>query len=409
MKTVKNKFNLIGFCIAAVLSAILTVENSSLKIIPILYCYFIAFKHILPLYLKNYKRYWAINILLLYGIFLILRCMFFDANDGVLGIWQMSMIGNLQVGALVIFLPLLTVVPSYPDFFNFFIRLNKYLIYIYILLFVLFILDIENMCTNAILASSVCLAILYYLKINRLLIIFTVSLILARDLITDERAMFISLFLTMAASIIYSHLKILDKLPLKLFMYIGAGFTIWLLMFNLYYQEDFFSWLADNYGNNQMIGDNTRSFLFIELINDFNQTHAWILGKGMLGTYFSPEMLRASKAGTTADSINRLITECGWLLLIFKGGLIQAVLYGASQIFIMRKALKQELHIYKIFVIILLVHFILMFVSFSIYFDLQNIFYWLVAGCCLVLPENFKVVNVHKNKKYDNLNNYSNI
>lgn len=335
--------------------------------------------------------------------------MFFDANDGVLGIWQMSMIGNLQVGALVIFLPLLTVVPSYPDFFNSFIRLNKYLIYIYILLSVLSILDIENMCTNAILASSVCLAILYYLKINRLLIIFTVSLILARDLITDERAMFISLFLTMAASIIYSHLKILDKLPLKLFMYIGAGFTIWLLMFNLYYQEDFFSWLADNYGNNQMIGDNTRSFLFIELINDFNQTHAWILGKGMLGTYFSPEMLRASKAGTTADSINRLITECGWLLLIFKGGLIQAVLYGASQIFIMRKALKQELHIYKIFVIILLVHFILMFVSFSIYFDLQNIFYWLVAGCCLVLPENFKVVNVHKNKKYDNLNNYSNI
>lgn len=409
MNTIKNKFNLIGFCIAAVLSAMLTVENSTLKIIPILYCYFIIFKHIMPLYLEKLKSCWAINIILLYGIFLVLRCMFFDVNDGVQGNWLMSMIGNLQVGALVVFLPLFTAVPSIPNFFDSFIKLNKYLIYIYIILSVLSIFKIENLCTNAILASSVCLAILYYLKIKRLLIILTVSVILVRDLITDERSMFISLFLTMAVSIIYSHLKILDKLPLKLFMYFGAGFTIWLLMFNLYYQEDFFSWLADNYGNNQMVGDNTRSFLFIEFINDFNQTNAWILGKGMLGTYFSPEMLRASKAGTTADSINRLITECGWLLLILKGGLIQAFLYGISQIFIMRKALEHKLHIYKIFVIILLVHFILMFVSFSIYFDLQNIFYWLVAGCCLSSPENFKTIKLTNVKKHDNFNNYSNI
>ena len=246
---------------------------------------------------------------------------------------------------------------------------------------------IDWLCTNPILGSSVCLSVLYFLKIKRLQILAVTALILVRDLVTDERSMLLSLLLTMGTAITYSHIKILNKLPVKLFVYLGVGFTIWLLAFNLYYKDDFFSWLVDQYGNNQVVGDNTRSFLFIELINDFDQTHAWILGKGILGTYFSPEMLRASKAGTTADSINRLITECGWLLLILKGGLINAIVYGATQVYIMREALKQKAKIYKIFVIILLVHFVLMFVSYSIYFDLQNVCYWLIAGCCLVSPK----------------------
>lgn len=383
MKTVKNKFNLIGFCIAAVLSAILTVENSSLKIIPILYCYFIVFKRILPLYLKNCKSYWAINIILLYGIFLVLRCMFFDANDGVLGIWQMSMIGNLQVGALVILLPLLTAVPSYPDFFNSFIRLNKYLIYIYILLSVLSILDIENMCTNAILASSVCLAILYYLKINRLLIIFTVSLILARDLITGERAMFISLFLTFGLTVVLTKLPGFKKIYIKACSYGMVVITIFLLFFNLYVQEDFFSWLTTSYGDNKVVGDNTRSFLFFEIINDFNKNNAWFLGKGILGTYFSQVMFDANSRGEYVDNMNRLITECGWLLLLLKGGLVNVCLYASTQIYSMIGAIKKKNGLLNVCVIILSVHFMMMFVSNSIYFDLPNVLYWIVAGMCL--------------------------
>lgn len=388
MKVKYNNFCLIKFTLSVILAGILTDINSVLKIFPIFYCYYIIYKDIIPLYFEKCKNKWIVNIFLVYNLILVLRCIFIDENDGVLGNWAMSMLGNLQVGIPVLVMPFLIALPFLENnnFIDKFVKLNKYLIFVYIAFSILSLCGINWLCTNPILASSVCLSILYFLKIKRIQVILVTVLILVRDLITDERSLFLSLLLTMSAAILYSHIKLINKLPIKIFAYIGVGFTIWLLAFNLYYKDDFFSWLVDQYGNNQMVGDNTRSFLFIELINDFDQTNAWVFGKGILGTYFSPEMLRASKAGTTADSINRLITECGWLLLILKGGIINAVLYGATQVYIIRTALKHKERIYKIFVIILLVHFVLMFVSFSIYFDLQNVFYWIIAGCCLVPP-----------------------
>lgn len=388
MKVIKKDFSLLKFAISVILAGILTDCNSSLKIVPIFYCYYLIYKEVFPLYLDKCKNKWIIHVLLIYNLLLILRCIFIDENRGVLGNWVLSMFGNLQVGIPVLAMPLLIAVPFVikGNFMDKFIRLNKYLIIVYAILAILSLCGITWLCTNPILASSVCLSVLYFLNIKRLQILFVTILILIRDLVTDERSLFLSLLLTMGAVVTYTHIKISNKLPIKLIVFFGIGFTIWLLAFNLYYKDDFFSWLVEQYGSNQMVGDNTRSFLFIELINDFDQTHAWLLGKGILGTYFSPEMLRASKAGTTADSINRLITECGWLLLILKGGIINAVAYGMTQVYVMREALKQKEKIYKIFVIILLIHFVLMFVSNSIYFDLQNVFYWLIAGCCLASP-----------------------
>lgn len=381
-----NEISLVKFTLSVVLAGILTDINSILKILPILYCYYIIFRKIFPSYYQNCKEKWIINLLLGYNLILVIRCIFIDGNEGVLGNWVMSMLGNLQVGIPVLILPFLIALPFLmgDDFIDKFVKLNRYLILVYVVFSILSLCGVNWLCINPILASSVCLSVLYFLNVKRMQIVAVAILILVRDLVVDERAMFLSLLLTMSIAILYSHIKLINKLPIKMFAYVGIGFTIWLLVFNLYYRDDFFSWLIEHYGNNQMVGDNTRSFLFDELISDFDQNHAWIFGKGILGTYFSPEMLRASKAGTIADSMNRLITECGWLLLILKGGLINALLYAATQVYAIRTALKRKERIYKIFVIILLVHFVLMFVSFSIYFDLQNVFYWIITGCCFV-------------------------
>lgn len=91
-----------------------------------------------------------------------------------------------------------------------------------------------------------------------------------------------------------------------------------------------------------MVGDNTRSFLFFEIIEDFNKNSAWFLERGMLGTYFSLVMIDATSRGNHVDHMNRLITECGWLLLLLKGGLVNVCLYASTQIYSMIGAVKKN-------------------------------------------------------------------
>jgi len=70
----------------------------------------------------------------------------------------------------------------------------------------------------------------------------------------------------------------------------------------------------------------TRTFLVVELADDFN-IDDWIIGRGALGTYFSPyfEYTRAHDLG--GDSSVRQVNEIGYLHLILKSGIIGAVLY----------------------------------------------------------------------------------
>lgn len=114
------------------------------------------------------------------------------------------------------------------------------------------------------------------------------------------------------------------------------------VVFQFVLSRRFFSWLTTNYGDNEVVGDNTRSFLFFEIIEDFNKNSAWFLEKGMLGTYFSLVMIDATSRGNHVDHMNRLITECGWLLLLLKGGLVNVCLYASTQIYSMIGAVKKN-------------------------------------------------------------------
>lgn len=82
--------------------------------------------------------------------------------------------------------------------------------------------------------------------------------------------------------------------------------------------------------NNQAVFDafitDTRTFLFLELVNDFNAIDLFV-GRGALGTYYSPYFDALIDAGIDGgDFMTRQVNEVGYLQMILKGGLVLMVL-----------------------------------------------------------------------------------
>lgn len=361
----------------------LLIPYGAIKIIPLVILFYMYYKWVYPSFKIVSKGNCWLMAYMIFNVFLILRCCFYDSNEGVLGNWLLSLIGNIYVGLPVLLMPMLMGIAFKYNFLSNFLKVCKILIYLNMVVSCLCILGIAVPYANVFVMTSVFLSIPYYLRIDRKLIWLAVILVLYRDMIDGERSMFISLLLTFGLTVVLTKLPKFKNIYIIACLYGMVGITIFLLFFNLYVQEDFFSWLTTNYGDNEVVGDNTRSFLFFEIIEDFNINSAWFLGKGILGTYFSQVMFDATSRGDYSDNMNRLITESGWLLLLLKGGLVNVCLYASTQIYSMIGAIKKKNGLLNVCVIILSVHFMMMFVSYSIYFDLPNVLYWIVAGMCL--------------------------
>jgi hypothetical protein len=87
------------------------------------------------------------------------------------------------------------------------------------------------------------------------------------------------------------------------------------------------------------MGTDTRTFLYTELFDDLKPGEA-IIGRGFLGTYFSPVIFDFLQAGDFPDSFNRFSVEVGVLELILKGGYIFLILFLAPLIYVTWKGLK---------------------------------------------------------------------
>jgi len=70
----------------------------------------------------------------------------------------------------------------------------------------------------------------------------------------------------------------------------------------------------------------TRTFLWVEMRNDFGPVD-WIVGRGALGTYYSPYFSRLAMLGQPGDWMIRQVNEIGYLHIVLKTGLVGAVLY----------------------------------------------------------------------------------
>ena len=79
-----------------------------------------------------------------------------------------------------------------------------------------------------------------------------------------------------------------------------------------------------------LLGDewfvDTRSFLWKEMNDDFS-TGDWLIGRGALGTYYSPYFEIVSRLGAEGDSPYRQVSEVGYLHVALKAGLVGVVLY----------------------------------------------------------------------------------
>jgi hypothetical protein len=113
--------------------------------------------------------------------------------------------------------------------------------------------------------------------------------------------------------------------PLKFLVIVAACFMIYQFLVNLQDWLDFFKSFIHikNFDD-----DDTRTFLYEEVFADM-KPYEWILGRGFLGTYFSPYFLwlQTNNNDFTGDHYYRFAVEVGFLQLLFKGGLAYFLLY----------------------------------------------------------------------------------
>jgi len=79
--------------------------------------------------------------------------------------------------------------------------------------------------------------------------------------------------------------------------------------------------------NNDELTRDTRTFLKKEMFSDMSDAEQ-IIGRGALGTYYSPYFASLKRAGIEGgDSSTRTVNEIGYLEMILKGGYIMMILY----------------------------------------------------------------------------------
>jgi hypothetical protein len=148
----------------------------------------------------------------------------------------------------------------------------------------------------------------------------------------------------------------------------------------------------------------TRTFLFVELFGDL-EPYELIIGRGALGTYFSPYFEYTEKHGLAGDSPTRMVNEVGYLQMILKGG---GIMMGLHLLILLPAALLgifgskniiTRMCGYYIFILLMM----WMINSYAIY-SAKFIMLWMAAGT-VISSKNRKLTNkdilVKINKRYE--------
>ena len=150
MSLFKDKFFLL--CFFSLFSTILTRINTPLKFVPILVCYiilFVSFRSYKNLELKNRYSKLLLCVYTLYCVFLLLKSIFYDSNNGILGNYVLSLFGNLEFGILSLALPVVCIFINEKTILNGYLSTCNLIIYsgiINICGIFIFVLDIIIIC-----------------------------------------------------------------------------------------------------------------------------------------------------------------------------------------------------------------------------------------------------------------------
>lgn len=121
---------------------------------------------------------------------------------------------------------------------------------------------------------------------------------------------------------------------------------------------------------------NTRDFIITEFFNDISVKEV-IIGKGFLGTYFSPYFFQLQKG----DHFERYTTEIGVLTIILKGGLLLGLIYFYFFTGIVKNLYRKPPD--KVIIglsMYIIVEFFLMFIVNSPRYNLKDIIIWMIIG-----------------------------
>lgn len=134
----------------------------------------------------------------------------------------------------------------------------------------------------------------------------------------------------------------------------------------------------------------TRSFIIADIQDDFSKKD-WLIGRGALGTYYSPYFYNLRRFGddSIGDHYDRSVVEIGYLHLVLKTGIVGASLYFLVFFYAMLRALRiRNRRLGDGLAIYFAIHLIEMLIVGQAAFIPSRFMLWLLAGFVLSAPRN---------------------
>lgn len=128
----------------------------------------------------------------------------------------------------------------------------------------------------------------------------------------------------------------------------------------------------------------TRTFLYEEVFDDLTNNDAWVFGKSITGTYYSDYF--DNKYSNEKEY--RFGAEVGVLYFLLKGGLVQFVLYMLILLIAIYRCLFFSKSRYAVLIgLVLLSHYVLLFIEDIPRYDLYNIAMWIFTGLAFAVTK----------------------
>ncbi len=318
---------------------------------------------------ENSKKFYY--LIIIYGLFNILR----DSVKGEI----LTLLGNSWVG------------PSFlvPLFLFWGIKkssvywLNKTLIFALIMGIFVQILSLlfEIKLTNIFL-SSTAFAILNYDYVNKrskVLIIIGTILSFYYFWIDEVRIEIVKLIIS-TLIVIFLRLK-LNK-TYKFFGFFLLLIPLYFVYDGIVNKRSLFIEMSDSditiTSEKELLTD-TRTFLYLEIMEDLIKNDSYVFGKGPLGRYYSNYFLY-----NEGDSFNRIVVEVGVLQYLLKGGFIYLILVISLFYTGIKYSLKNSKSLYLRRLAFLLIFFILLsFIENVPKYSFKFVLNWILLGICL--------------------------
>jgi len=160
----------------------------------------------------------------------------------------------------------------------------------------------------------------YQKKFNQRVVIFSVIMFLVLSFYVSQRANLIFLIMLLIFSLIEYYRQPQVSAMKKVILFYVLVIAILLFSFKV-------NSILYDLSNNQEVTQDTRTFLVEEMYEDMSDNEL-LIGRGALGTYFSPYFYYLRKSGFEGgDSATRAVNEIGYLEIVLKGGYVMVALY----------------------------------------------------------------------------------